>query len=120
SNHRSSANIFVGRLNGSRRAKVGDKLTTRSFNWGTRGFCALELSGTELSFADDVRQWTMGPWSANVISCHLQTGQRREAAHPSRCAGIPEWGDCSSDYPAMPESCPGMLRGCLSRIGPCG
>ena len=48
----------------SRPAKVGDKLTTRMFNLGTRGFCAPEdvgmavclLPGTELSFANEVRQ----------------------------------------------------------------
>jgi hypothetical protein len=51
----------------SRPAKVGDKLTTRRFNLGTRGLCALDdretavclLPGTELSFAEEVRQWTM-------------------------------------------------------------
>jgi hypothetical protein len=60
----------------SRPAKVGDKLTTRAFNWGTTGFCASEdqrmavclLPGTELSFAEEVRQWAMAPWSSNVIS----------------------------------------------------
>jgi len=43
----------------SRPARVGDKLTTRNFNTGTRGFAAPEdantavcvLSGTELAFA---------------------------------------------------------------------
>ena len=47
----------------SRPAKVGDKLTSRDFGTGTRGFAASEdvsvavcvLPGTELSFADDVR-----------------------------------------------------------------
>jgi hypothetical protein len=47
----------------SRPAKVGDKLTTRNFGTGTRGFSASEdatvavcvLPGTELSFADEVR-----------------------------------------------------------------
>ena len=47
----------------SRPAKVGDKLTTRSFNTGTRGFAAPEdaktavcvLPGTELAFAKPVR-----------------------------------------------------------------
>jgi hypothetical protein len=47
----------------SRPAKVGDKLTTKSFNTGTRGFAAPEdaniavcvLPGTELAFANDVR-----------------------------------------------------------------
>jgi hypothetical protein len=46
----------------SRPAKVGDKLTTRDFGTGTRGFAAPEdssvavcvLPGTELSFADKV------------------------------------------------------------------
>jgi len=47
----------------SRPAKVGDKLTTRDFGTGTRGFAASEdsnvavcvLAGTELSFADEVK-----------------------------------------------------------------
>ena len=47
----------------SRPAKVGDKLTTRNFNTGTRGFAAPEdastavcvLPGTELAFATAVR-----------------------------------------------------------------
>lgn len=46
----------------SRPAKIGDKLTTRDFGTGTRGFAASEdggvavcvLPGTELSFAADV------------------------------------------------------------------
>jgi hypothetical protein len=59
----------------SRPAKVGDKLTTRSFNLGTTGFCAPEdqgmavclLPGTELSFADEIKQWTMGSSLADAI-----------------------------------------------------
>ncbi len=47
----------------SRPANVGDKLTTRDFGTGTRGFAASEdvnvavcvLPGTELSFAEEVR-----------------------------------------------------------------
>ena len=47
----------------SRPAKIGDKLTTRNFNTGTRGFAAPEdastavcvLPGTELAFAKEVR-----------------------------------------------------------------
>jgi len=46
----------------SRPAKVGDKLTTRNFNTGTRGFAAPEdsttavciLPGTELAFSAEV------------------------------------------------------------------
>jgi hypothetical protein len=52
----------------SRPAKVGDKLTTRDFGTGTRGFAASEnatvavcvLPGTELSFADEVRCLSTG------------------------------------------------------------
>jgi hypothetical protein len=52
----------------SRPAKVGDKLTTRDFRLGTRGFAASEdvnvavcvLPGTELSFAGEVS--LLGPW----------------------------------------------------------
>src|SRR6516225_2991898 len=48
----------------SRSAKVGDKLITRDFGTGTRGFAASEyndvavcvLPGTELSFASEVRR----------------------------------------------------------------
>jgi hypothetical protein len=60
----------------SRPAKVGDKLTTRLFNSGTRGFCASEdegmavclLPGTELSFAEAVRRSPRWPWNTNVIN----------------------------------------------------
>jgi hypothetical protein len=59
----------------SRPAKVGDKLTSRDFGTGTRGFAASEdarvavcvLPGTELSFAEDVRCITSWPWRSNVI-----------------------------------------------------
>ena len=55
----------------TRPAKVGDKLTTRVFNFSTRGFCAPEdvhvavcvLPGTELSFTDEVRRARPWPWS---------------------------------------------------------
>jgi hypothetical protein len=58
----------------SRPAKVGDKLTTRSFGTGTRGFAASEdtglvvcvLPGTELSFAGEV-SCSLLPWRARVI-----------------------------------------------------
>jgi hypothetical protein len=59
----------------SRRAKVGDKLTTHFFKSGTRGFCAPEdasvavcvLPGTELSFTDEVRRERTWPWSKGAI-----------------------------------------------------
>ncbi len=60
----------------SRPAKVGDKLTTRDFGTGTRGFAASEdagvavcvLPGTELSFADKVRRFTLWPWSKGAVN----------------------------------------------------
>ena len=59
----------------SRPAKIGDKLTTRDFGRGTRGFCAPEdanvavclLPGTELSFEDEFtvgRSW--GWWGKQI------------------------------------------------------
>ena len=62
----------------SRPAKVGDKLTTRDFGTGTRGFAASEdasvavcvLPGTELSFADEVTCLPTGlfSWRGRVIN----------------------------------------------------
>ena len=60
----------------SRPAKVGDKLTTRDFATGTRGFAALEdqrvavclRPGTELSFAKEVRRERLWPWHSSVIN----------------------------------------------------
>ena len=54
----------------TRPAKVGDKLTTRRFNWSTRGFAAAEdknvavclLPGTELSFAEEIKKVRSWPW----------------------------------------------------------
>ena len=62
----------------SRPAKVGDKLTTRDFGTGTRGFSASEDAsvvvcvrpGTELSFAEEVTFSATGlvGWSHKVIN----------------------------------------------------
>jgi hypothetical protein len=59
----------------TRPAKIGDKLTTRLFESGTRGFCAPEdvdvavclLPGTELSFAKDVRRKRIWFWHKKTI-----------------------------------------------------
>jgi hypothetical protein len=61
----------------SRPAKVGDKLTTRDFGTGTRGFAASEDAnvavcvhpGTELSFAEEIRCLPTGliGWRDEVI-----------------------------------------------------
>jgi hypothetical protein len=61
----------------SRPAKIGDKLTTRDFGTGTRGFAASEdidvavcvLPGTELSFANEVSCLPTGfvTWRDEII-----------------------------------------------------
>ncbi len=77
----------------SRPAKVGDKLTTRNFGTGTRGFSAAEdknvavcvLPGTELSFADEVRRAGLWPWSKKEIghktAIFRQVNLDKPAAH---------------------------------------
>ena len=79
----------------SRPAKVGDRLTTRDFGTGTRGFCAAEdvgmavciLPGTELSFAGEVASKQIGlfPWRTRVTSyktaIFLQINAHKLAAH---------------------------------------
>ncbi len=79
----------------SRPAKVGDKLTTRDFGTGTRGFAAAEdasmavclLPGTELSFAGEVRcvRWGLLGWRDKVINhktaIFRQINKERAAAH---------------------------------------
>ena len=64
----------------SRPAKVGDRLVTRNFNTGTRGFSAPEdartavciLPGTELAFAKEVRSEPYGlfGWKMKTIRAH--------------------------------------------------
>jgi hypothetical protein len=61
----------------SRPANIGDKLTTRDFGTGTRGFAASEnttvavcvLPGTELAFADEVERLLsrLWPWHDSAI-----------------------------------------------------
>ena len=79
----------------SRPAKVGDKLTTRDFGTGTRGFAASEdqdvavcvLPGTELAFAGEVTRTptSLWPWRNKVIKHHTaifrQTNKDKVAAH---------------------------------------
>ncbi len=79
----------------SRPAKVGDKLTTRDFGRGTRGFAASEdasmavcvLPGTELSFASEIRCFSTGllGWRDKVINHRTaifrQINKDRVAAH---------------------------------------
>lgn len=79
----------------SRPAQVGDKLITRDFGTGTRGFGAMQdaslavciLPGTELSFAGEVRCIATGllPWRDKVINHQTaifrQVNKARLAAH---------------------------------------
>ena len=79
----------------SRPAKVGDKLTTRDFFTGTRGFAASEdanvavcvLPGTELSFAQDVSCLPTGliAWRGKVVehktAIFRQINKDKIAAH---------------------------------------
>ena len=58
----------------TRPAQVGDKLTTRKFDSGKRGFSAPEdinvavclLPGTELSFTHEVRRIRSWPWTTII------------------------------------------------------
>ena len=79
----------------SRPAKVGDKLTTRYFGTGTRGFAASEdmnvavcvLPGTELSFAQEIKCLPKGliAWRDKVIehktAIFRQINKDKVAAH---------------------------------------
>jgi hypothetical protein len=79
----------------SRPAKVGDKLTTRNFGTGTRGFAASEdrsvavcvLPGTELSFSSKVRCFGSGffGWPGKVINYNTavfrQINENKMASH---------------------------------------
>ena len=79
----------------SRRAKIGDKLTTRDFGTGTRGFAASEdvnvavcvLPGTELSFSQEVTCLPTGliAWRDKVIehktAIFRQIHREKIAAH---------------------------------------
>ena len=79
----------------SRPAKIGDKLTTRDFGTGTRGFAASEdpsvavcvLPGTELAFAHEVKRLPIGLWPRRGAAIGHQTAifrqinKDRTAAH---------------------------------------
>ena len=76
----------------SRPAKVGDKLTNRTFPTGTRGFSAPEdasvavclLPGTELSFVEAVAGIRLWPWSKVVehkTAIFRQVNQNNPRSH---------------------------------------
>ena len=67
-------------------AKIGDKLTTRNFGTGTRGFAAPEdastavcvLPGTELAFASEVRCGPSGLFGLKVSTVNHTTAIFRQ------------------------------------------
>jgi hypothetical protein len=78
----------------SRAAKIGDKLTTRNFGTGTRGFAAPEdpgtavclLPGTELAFTKEVALTTGGFASGEVrtgqtVAVFRQINKQQPRAH---------------------------------------
>jgi hypothetical protein len=79
----------------SRPAKVGDKLTTRNFGTGTRGFAASEdmnvavcvVPGTELAFAHNVQRLSarVWPWQNRTIeqktAIFRQVNKHKVTAH---------------------------------------
>jgi len=76
----------------SRPAKIGDKLTTRDFGTGTRGFAASEdanvavclLPGTELSFEQEVtfgRSWWLSRPSKFKTAIFRQVNQHDPSTH---------------------------------------
>ena len=76
----------------SRPAKVGDKLTNRTFPTGTRGFSAPEdpsmavclVPGTELSFVEEVAGFPLWPWSKVIkhkTAIFRQVNQKNPRTH---------------------------------------
>jgi len=75
--------------------KIGDKLTTRDFGSGTRGFAASEnlsvavcvLPGTELAFADEVKRLPARLWAwhdqviKHTTAIFRQINKEKMAAH---------------------------------------
>lgn len=79
----------------SRPAQIADKLRTRNFGTGTRGFCAVEdphlavcvMPGTELSFAAEIKILPTGlfPWrrrgTGHRTAIFRQINKDKAAAH---------------------------------------
>ena len=89
----------------SRPAKVSDKLVTRDFGTGTRGFSAAEdlehavcvMPGTELALAGEVACLPAGLWVEDEDhqppDGHLSTSQQGQVGRASRCDRISGWAD---------------------------
>jgi hypothetical protein len=99
----------------SRPAKIGDKLVTKDFGTGTRGFASVTdastavcvLPGTELAFASEVRHadWTFrslirgNPGRNTSQDRDRPADQQRTGGNPPRCAGVPRWKGCAPHTP---------------------
>ena len=76
----------------SRAAQVGDKLTTRNFGTGTRGFASPEdattavcvLPGTELAFANDIAVVALGTTMPRTIAHRTAIFRQVDKDQPSR------------------------------------
>jgi hypothetical protein len=76
----------------SRAAQVGDKLTTRNFGTGTRGFAAPEdsttavclLPGTELAFAEDIVVGSSGMIETKTVAFKTAIFRQVDKDQPSR------------------------------------
>ena len=109
----------------SRPAKVGDKLNTRNFGMGTRGFSAPEdasvavcvLPGTELSFANEVKLRRLWPWNKNAIkhktAIFRQIDQDNRVAHHDALE-FPDGRMILADIPGRRSAsyCPAVTGGC--------
>ena len=85
----------------SRAAQVGDKLTTRNFGTGTRGFAAPEdattavcvLPGTELAFANDIAVVGPGTTGPRTITHKTAIFRQIDKDQPSRHHDVLEFPD---------------------------
>ena len=85
----------------SRAAQVGDKLTTRNFGTGTRGFAAPEdattavcvLPGTELAFANDIAVVGLGTTGPSTITHKTAIFRQLDKDQPSRHHDVLEFPD---------------------------
>ena len=111
----------------SRPAKVGDKLVTRDFGTGTRGFAAADdpglavcvMPGTELAFAGEV---ACLPTGLSVESADdqppngdLSTGQQGKIGRASRCARISRRADRVADAAVRGSGGNGASAACAAK-----
>ncbi len=109
----------------SRPAKVGDKLVTRDFGTGTRGFAAVDdfglavcvMPGTELAFAGEVACLQTGLLGLKKSTINHRTAifrqvNKGQVGRSSRCARISGWGDRVADTSVRRSSGNGASTAC--------